>query len=164
MAGWLRPDGPRSEGAVPLQADPVDGIAGDHAHAVLAVRALDGICIAVLIATAVQLVSPWNEAAALTRSMCGRRKSKNERSRSSELSCRWRVERGNSTLPREQVPRILSADRHGCPLRDWTPMKRLILLIVVVMLVYWVLARHRSRSCGRPAPGHRNGPHYAHGP
>ena len=42
-------------------------------------------------------------------------------------------------------------------------MKRLFLLIVVVMLVYWVLARHRS-TLVRPAgaPGHRNGPHYAH--
>ena len=40
-------------------------------------------------------------------------------------------------------------------------MKRLILLIVVVMLAYWVLARHRVAHVRPVGPGHRNGPHYA---
>jgi hypothetical protein len=40
-------------------------------------------------------------------------------------------------------------------------MKRLILLIVVVMLAYWVLARHRAALVRPVGPGHRNGPHYA---
>jgi hypothetical protein len=41
-------------------------------------------------------------------------------------------------------------------------MKRLILLIIVAMLVYWVWARERS-ALMRPAgpSGHRNGPYYA---
>jgi hypothetical protein len=41
-------------------------------------------------------------------------------------------------------------------------MKRLILLIIVAMLVYWVYARERSALMRRTAPaGHRNGPYYA---
>jgi hypothetical protein len=42
-------------------------------------------------------------------------------------------------------------------------MKRLLLLIVVVMLVYWVMASHRW-ALVRPSspPGHRNGPILAH--
>ena len=41
-------------------------------------------------------------------------------------------------------------------------MKRLILLIIVAMLVYWVWARERSalmRPSSSPS-GHRNGPHF----
>jgi hypothetical protein len=41
-------------------------------------------------------------------------------------------------------------------------MKRLILLIVVVMLAYWVLARHRAAFVRPVGPAHRNGPHFAH--
>jgi hypothetical protein len=41
-------------------------------------------------------------------------------------------------------------------------MKRLILLIVVVMLVFWVLARHRAAVVRPVGPGHRNGPHYVY--
>jgi hypothetical protein len=40
-------------------------------------------------------------------------------------------------------------------------MKRLILLIVVVMLAYWVLARHRIAHVRPAGPAHRNAPHYA---
>ena len=41
-------------------------------------------------------------------------------------------------------------------------MKRLILLIIVAMLVYWVYARERSALMRGTAPaGHRNGPYYA---
>jgi hypothetical protein len=40
-------------------------------------------------------------------------------------------------------------------------MKRLILLIVVVLLAYWVLARHQAARMHRVGPGHRNGPHFA---
>ena len=58
--------GPRPDGAVPHHAGPLD-------TALLAAALMpfwpytrqDGIAIAVLIATAVQLVSPWNEAASL---------------------------------------------------------------------------------------------------
>jgi hypothetical protein len=41
-------------------------------------------------------------------------------------------------------------------------MKRLILLIVVVMLAFWVLARHRVAHMRSDRPAYRSGPHYAH--
>ena len=44
-------------------------------------------------------------------------------------------------------------------------MKRLLLLIVVVMLVFWVMARHRQefvRPASPPPAPHRNGPIFAH--
>ena len=98
------PDGPRPQGTVPLRPDPLDGLAGGHVDPALALRALDGVDIAVLIAAAVQLVSPWNEAAAAYAQYVRASEKQKRKAKVVRRSCRRRVEEARARLPREQVP------------------------------------------------------------
>ena len=124
----------------------------------------DGMYIAVLIASAVQLVSPWNEpAAAYAQYVRAIGKAKTESRAASGFSCPRRARAKRSERFSRVLDRGFTFSTGSCWRRDWTPMKRLILLIVVAMLAYWVWSRERS-ALMRPSapPGYWNAPRYVH--
>ncbi len=79
--GMVIAGGPRSLSAVPHHADRWNGTAGGALMPFWPYTRPDGIAVAVLIAMAVQLVSPWNEAASLYATICPRLRSKDAKAK-----------------------------------------------------------------------------------